>query len=199
MTAEPVAASTAQRCGEPASPALRAVLRAADREYGAKQRLLAFLPEALIFLVLLPALLSRSGGWLDHRLGLPSLRRPPFSGLLGGVMVVTGWLYAMWSIAVQFVHGRGTPVPAMATQELVAAGPYAHTRNPMALGTILMYAGVAVVRGSLGALMLVAAGAVALLTYIRRFEEREMVLRFGQSYIDYRARTPFLIPRPPRS
>lgn len=194
MTDEPVAAGIAQGPAQAPSPALRAVLKAADREYGENQRLLAFLPEALIFLVLLPVLLSRGGDWLDRRLGLPSLRRLPFSGLLGGTMALAGWLYAMWSIAVQFTRGRGTPVPAMATQELVVEGPYAHTRNPMALGTILMYAGLAVIRGSLGGLLVVLTAAAALLSYIRRFEEREMEIRFGQSYADYRARTPFLIP-----
>ena len=33
-----------------------------------------------------------------------------------------------------------------------------------------------------------------LLVYIKRFEEREMALRFGQKYQEYKHKTPFLIP-----
>ena len=31
--------------------------------------------------------------------------------------------------------------------------------------------------------------------YLKFFEERELELRFGESYMDYKQRVPFLIPR----
>jgi protein-S-isoprenylcysteine O-methyltransferase Ste14 len=58
-----------------------------------------------------------------------------------------------------------------------------------------MYLGVAVVIGSLGALILVIFGAIALLIYIKAFEEKEMISRFGNDYLEYKEQTPFLIPR----
>ena len=44
-------------------------------------------------------------------------------------------------------------------------------------------------------MLLVLLGAAALLTYIRLVEEREMVARFGEEYLAYRRRVPFIIPR----
>jgi protein-S-isoprenylcysteine O-methyltransferase Ste14 len=83
----------------------------------------------------------------------------------------------------------------MATQKLIIQPPYSFCRNPMALGAILMYLGVAVLFGSMGAVVLVLLGAGCLLTYIKRIEEKEMEIRFGQEYLDYKKKTPFLIPR----
>jgi protein-S-isoprenylcysteine O-methyltransferase Ste14 len=65
----------------------------------------------------------------------------------------------------------------------------------MALGAIVMYMGVAVLFGSIGALMLVLLGAGGLLAYIKHVEEKEMEIRFGQEYMQYKRRTPFLVPR----
>jgi protein-S-isoprenylcysteine O-methyltransferase Ste14 len=31
--------------------------------------------------------------------------------------------------------------------------------------------------------------------FVKRYEERELEIRFGEFYVDYRARTPFLWPR----
>jgi protein-S-isoprenylcysteine O-methyltransferase Ste14 len=119
----------------------------------------------------------------------------PFNLIFGVVFILLGWLFAIWSIYAQFTVGRGTPVPLMATQKLVIQPPYSYCRNPMALGAIVLYLGVAIRIGSLGALILVLLGAIALLTYIKRIEEKEMEIRFGQDYLDYKDRTPFLIPR----
>jgi len=36
-----------------------------------------------------------------------------------------------------------------------------------------------------------------LLAYIRFIEEKELEVRFGQDYVDYKRTTPFLLPRGP--
>ena len=48
-------------------------------------------------------------------------------------------------------------MPLMATQRLVVEPPYTYTRNPMALGALGLYLGVAVLRRSLAAIGLVLA------------------------------------------
>ena len=83
----------------------------------------------------------------------------------------------------------------MATQQLLIQKPYSYCRNPMALGAILMYLGVASLIGSISAVGLVLLGATVLLTYIKVLEEKEMELRFGDAYREYRKQTPFIIPR----
>jgi protein-S-isoprenylcysteine O-methyltransferase Ste14 len=86
----------------------------------------------------------------------------------------------------------------MATQKLIVQPPYAHCRNPMALGAIVLYLGVAVTAGLPAAGLLWLPGSVALLAYIRLVEEQEMVARFGEEYLAYRRRVPFIIPWPHR-
>lgn len=170
-------------------------LRQARREYQPRQRLLAMAFEGVIFLALLPYLLFRLGAAIDGWMGWPTLRYPPLNAVVGGMITLGGWLLAIWTIYVQFTVGRGTPVPLMATQKLIIQPPYSYCRNPMVLGTIGVFIGLAIVFGSIGSLLLVLIAITLLLIYVRRVEEREMVLRFGEEYLEYKRQTPFLIPR----
>jgi protein-S-isoprenylcysteine O-methyltransferase Ste14 len=171
------------------------LLKQTSREYGPKARLALLAVAGVVFLVILPWALVSLGARLDRALGWPALRYPPANAILGGLMVLAGWLLGLWTNYVQFTLGRGTPVPVMATQQLIVRPPYAYCRNPMALGAIVAYLGVSVVAGSPGAALLWLLGAVALLAYIRLVEEKEMAARFGEAYRAYRRRVPFIIPR----
>ncbi|MCX6031890.1 MAG: isoprenylcysteine carboxylmethyltransferase family protein [Chloroflexi bacterium] len=170
-------------------------LKQAQREYGPKQRLAVLLAAAALFVVILPLALLYLGRLLDRGLDWPVLLYPPVNAIVGSLMVLAGWLLAMWTIYLQFTLGRGTPVPVVATQKLIICPPYSYCRNPMALGTIVLYGGVSVAAGALGAAVLVVLGAGALLIYIKVVEEQEMVARFGDEYLAYRRRVPFIIPR----
>ncbi len=171
------------------------LLQQSRREYRPRQRLLAMAVEAIFFLALLPYVLFRLGATLDRWIGWPTLLYPPVNALVGVPVMLAGIFFAMWTIYVQFTIGRGTPVPLMATQKLIIQPPYSYCRNPMVLGTIGFYGGMSIVFGSIGALLLVLIATGLLLLYVRRVEEQEMVLRFGQEYLEYKQRTPFLIPR----
>ncbi len=170
------------------------LLKQNKREYSPNQRLVALAVEGVFFLLVFPFPLIVLGSALDQWLGWVPILYGPINLVLGGLVTVASWLFAIWSIYVQFTVGRGTPVPLMATQKLIVQPPYSYCRNPMALGAIGMYMGVAVLMGSIGAVVLVLLGAVLLLTYIKFVEEKEMELRFGQEYLEYKQRTPFLIP-----
>lgn len=169
-------------------------LKQAQREYRPEQRLAALFVEGVVFLGVLPFALIALGSSLDQALGWAPILYQPINAVLGGLLIVVFWLFAVWSITVQFTAGRGTPVPLMATQKLIVEPPYSYCRNPMALGAIGMYLGVAVLFGSIGAAVLVLLGAAVLLMYIKRVEEKEMEMRFGEEYAAYKQRTPFLIP-----
>jgi protein-S-isoprenylcysteine O-methyltransferase Ste14 len=171
------------------------LLSQASREYSPNQRFVFLLLLAPIFLFLLPYLFIWLGAGLDEWLALQPMLPLPFNLILGGLLSLPGVAFAMGSIYSQFTLGRGTPVPLLATQKLVVQPPYNYCRNPMALGTLGMYLGVAVIFRSIGAAVVVLLFIGALLIYIKRWEEKEMELRFGQEYLDYRQRTPFLIPR----
>jgi protein-S-isoprenylcysteine O-methyltransferase Ste14 len=65
----------------------------------------------------------------------------------------------------------------------------------MTLGTTAFYLGIAIWTGSLSALILALIYPVAILIYIKLIEEKELEQRFGLEYLEYKRRTPFLIPR----
>jgi len=77
-------------------------------------------------------------------------------------------------------------------------GPFRYCRNPMTLGTILAYLGMAVAVRTIAGTVLVLALGASLLAYLKRLEEQELAERFGEAYLAYKRETPFIIPRLPR-
>lgn len=171
------------------------LLKQAEREYNPKQRVVALLVEGVFFLGVLPIVIVRLSSTLDWWFHLPSFADGSINTVVGGVLMIGGFLFALWAIYVQFTIGKGTPVPLMATQKLIIQKPYNYCRNPMTLGTIVLYLGFAILLGSLSAVGLVLLGTTFLLVYIKFIEEKEMEWRFGKEYREYRRQTPFLIPR----
>jgi protein-S-isoprenylcysteine O-methyltransferase Ste14 len=62
------------------------------------------------------------------------------------------------------------------------------------LGTITAYAGVAISVGSYTALLVVAIFSLMLILYLKLIEEKELEMRFGQEYLEYKKNTPFILP-----
>lgn len=150
---------------------------------------------APVFLGLLPFVVIALGGRIDRRLGLSPLRIGFAGRWLGAVLALAGFSLGLWSVGSQVDRGRGTPLPVMPTRELITGGPFRYCRNPMTLGTITAYLGVALIaRTAAGATISLSLGAV-LLAYLKTLEERELADRFGDAYLAYRRSTPFIIPR----
>jgi len=167
----------------------------AQHEYGKKQRMIAVIFGGFIFWIVIPFFIIVASSYIDPRLRLPKFHYGLINPVVGLLFVVVGWLFANWTIKVQFSLGRGTPIPLMATQKLVVKEPYTYCRNPMTLGTALFYLGVAIWLGSFSAIGLGLVYPVGILIYIKLIEEKELEERFGSEYLEYKGRTPFLIPR----
>lgn len=168
------------------------ITRISKKEHSSRARLVSLALDSLIFLFGIPAFLfwlSRGGSdcWrfnLNRVLSVCSL-----------VASGAGLLLGLWTVWVQFQYARGTPVPIMATQRLLTEKPYALCRNPMVLGTLVFYFGIAVFTASLKPVLAVLLFSILLLTYVKLIEEKEMLLRFDGDYLRYKQRTPFVIPR----
>ncbi len=171
------------------------LLKLTQHEYSPTQRLNMLFFAGIVFVVLIPAVLITAGPRLDERWSLPQFQSGPLNFVPGVLCTLAGWALGVWANWAQFTLGRGTPVPLMPTQKLLVVRPYSYCRNPMALGAIMAYLGIAICVGSLSSLGLVLLGTVCLLVYIKLIEEREMVARFGAEYLDYKRHTPFIIPR----
>jgi protein-S-isoprenylcysteine O-methyltransferase Ste14 len=167
----------------------------AEHEYSKKQRMIAVILGGLIFWIVIPFFIIVVSSYFDLWLRLPKFYVGLMNPMVGLLFMIFGWLFANWTVKVQFSSGRGTPISLMATQRLVTKKPYTYCRNPMTLGTAAFYLGVGIWLGSISAVGLGLVYPVGILIYIKLIEEWELEERFGSEYLEYKMRTPFLIPR----
>ena len=173
--------------------------RLTQRRYGEGQRLTALLVGQVLFWVGFPLFIVVGSDYLDGWLHLPRFIYGLANPTVALLLIVPGGLFAEWAVCVQLSVGRGTPLPVVATRRLIMESPYTYCRNPMALGTTMVYLGVAVWVGSLSAIALAFIYPSVIVVYTKLFEERELEKRFGSEYVEYKKRTPFVIPRLRRS
>lgn len=138
---------------------------------------------------------------IDRAAGWSRIVFQPWASILAATCFLIGVFWILWSYSYLLYVGKGLPLevfgrPLHPTSTLVTTGPYAYVRNPMVLGLLFVLLGIAFLRGSLSAFLLLPAVAVVAWLYLAIFEEKELVTRFGDDYIDYRRRVPLLIPRP---
>lgn len=153
---------------------------------------------APVFLGLLPFLVGVTGRRVDRGVGLPPLPIGTAGQALGALLTAAGFSLGLWSVSAQLDQGRGTPLPIMPTQELLTHGPFRCCRNPMTLGAISAYLGIALMARTPAGLSFVVALAATLVGYLKLLEEPELAERFGDDYLAYRRSTPFIVPRPVR-
>lgn len=130
----------------------------------------------------------------DEIIGIPSLPFQSELKFVGTVMIYLGIFLMVISAFSLRLFGHG--LPAFWLSEKLASGSvYALTRNPMSLGIYLACIAIALLVGStfftLWSLIVIIPSHIV---YLKYYEERELELRFGQPYIDYKKSVPFLIP-----
>ena len=108
----------------------------------------------------------------------------------GAALAVGGLWLVVHSIGLFVRLGRGTLAPWDATQELVGAGAYRYSRNPMKAGLFLVLAGETLMTRSTALFVWLACFALVNVVYIRLHEEPGLRARFGARYRDYCARVP---------
>lgn len=113
-------------------------------------------------------------------------------GILG--LLIGAYLFIVSNVALG-LFGEGMSAFWL-TRQLVVGNIYKRTRNPMSLGFYLGAVGIGLLLGStymtLGALLV----AIPVhIFYLKYFEEYELELRMGQSYVAYKQQVPFLLPR----
>jgi len=81
------------------------------------------------------------------------------------------------------------------TRRLATGGPYAHTRNPLYLGSLLIALGVAVASASLPVMLAVAAYFAAFYPSVIKEEAAFLESKFPQEYRDWARSVPAFLPR----
>jgi protein-S-isoprenylcysteine O-methyltransferase Ste14 len=125
----------------------------------------------------------------------PSSRTAVVAALAGAALLIVGAALVAHSIRLFVRLGHGTLAPWDPTRELVSAGAYGYSRNPMKGGLFLVLAGEALLTGSAPLAAWFSCFTVANILYIRLHEEPGLKARFGDRYRDYCARVPRWWPR----
>ncbi len=116
--------------------------------------------------------------------------------LFGAFIILLGTVLAVWTIFLFKTKGQGTPNPKLPPKVFVVSGPYRLSRNPMALGGLLILLGEAIVYYSPSLLGLAILYGVVVYFNAMFIEEPELRERFGDPYKDYLERVPRFLPNP---
>ncbi len=118
--------------------------------------------------------------------------RDQFSGgvllrIVGGLMIALG--IALWVLSRVTLGQAFTSSPS--PKGFVTNGIYSKLRHPMYTGGFLLFAGIGLLFESLVGLALTGLLILPLLVYSAVKEERQMVEKFGEKYLNYKRKTAF--------
>jgi len=115
--------------------------------------------------------------------------------VVAGVLLIGAGLVPVVAVFVQFAQAGGTPLPLTPTRHLVVSGFNRYVRNPIYLGSLMIFAGEALLFGRLSLLVYAAAGWAGAAAFVRWYEEPVLARRFGAEYEAYRRAVPAWRPR----
>lgn len=152
---------------------------------------------ALAYMVLV------AGGWLvvlpglllavEGRNPVLQLREMPWP-LVAAMFLLVGAPLGLIAGYYLIERGCGTPFPLDPTRELVTSGPYRSVRNPQGIAmTLAAFGEVAAIQSSLLWIMLPLT-IVYLEVLVGPIEDRQLIAKYGETYLAYRRRVPKWLP-----
>ena len=113
----------------------------------------------------------------------------------GVLFLLMGLILFLRTVFLFHYKGKGTLAPWHPTQKLVVTGPYRYIRNPMISGVLFILIGEGLFFRSVS--LLIWAGCFFLINtvYFILVEEKDMLKRFGDTYIEYKKNVPRWVPR----
>ena len=115
--------------------------------------------------------------------------------LCGFVITMLGESLRFWGVA---YAGSLTRVTGnVGAPEVVVAGPFAHLRNPLYVGNVLMYCGIGVMASALSPWLVIIALVYFAFQYamIVSLEEEFLEKEFGEGYLEFKKNVPRFLPR----
>ena len=147
------------------------------------------------FFVAAPGVVAGLVPWLlTDRWGLPWSSLPGFVPV-GGLLVVAAIAALLHAFACFALEGLGTPAPVAPTERLVIGGIYRHVRNPMYVAVLSIIFGQALLFSSWTLAAYAVIGAIAMVSFVRVYEEPTLARRYGAQYETYRQNVPGWLPR----
>lgn len=112
--------------------------------------------------------------------------------------MAVGGIFLLLVVLNLAVKGLGAPFAVAQTRLVAVEWMYAWTRNPMVLSGLAFLLGLGLwLQSALFLVWLIIVVCPVFFLFLKVYEERELEIRFGESYLEYKARTPMLFPRKP--
>ncbi len=170
------------------------LVEATRKDRSASYKIAIGLAGAVAFVVIVPAILFVASYGLDKYVLAERARTLELG--VGVVCAIVGLFFMAWSVLTFLTIGKGTAIPVAPPRKLIVSGPYKLCRNPMAFGALLYYLGVGIYYGSIAiGIVMLLLGLVIGSCYIKFIEEKELRLRYGEEYEEYKKSRPFLLPK----
>ncbi|MGJ0427815.1 methyltransferase family protein [Methylobacter sp.] len=113
---------------------------------------------------------------------------------IGLLLVTAGQALRILTIGLAYIV-RGGRNRRIYAENLVTEGVFAHCRNPLYVGNILIVIGFMFISGNTAGIILGSLGFMAIYRLIVFSEERFLTEKFGQAYLDFCADVPRWLPR----
>ncbi len=115
--------------------------------------------------------------------------------IIGIIFLIFGLTFAIWTMRLFNNVGKGTAAPWAPPKNLVVEGPYRYVRNPMITSVLSILFAESIILHSYPILYWMFIFFVMNIIYFPLFEERQLIERFGDEYIEYKRNVPRWIPR----
>jgi protein-S-isoprenylcysteine O-methyltransferase Ste14 len=117
---------------------------------------------------------------------------------VGLVLVIVTGLAGLLTVVNLALKGFGAPFAIVLSKKLAIDWLYAWMRNPMVLAGLALLTSLGIwFQSAIFVIWAIVVFAPALLFFVKVYEERELEIRFGAPYLEYKSKTPMLFPRKP--
>jgi protein-S-isoprenylcysteine O-methyltransferase Ste14 len=142
----------------------------------------ALISVGVTFLLSLPWFFLESENWI---------------AIVGLILLLVGFPMIYLTLRTLSVHrALGEEIYKEKTQsQLITTGIYAYTRNPLYLSSTILFIGWSLLT-RFTPFIFITLLFMILFVQVAIWEEKELIDRFGEEYIEYKKRVPFIIPFP---
>ena len=105
---------------------------------------------------------------------------------IAGIVLIAIALLFILPALIKFVQSKNTLVTIKSTTSLQTKGIYSLTRNPMYMGLLILYSGIAMLEGNWWTFIFIPLIIIIVQSYVIRGEENYLQRAFGEEYNAYR-------------
>ena len=105
---------------------------------------------------------------------------------IAGIVLIAIALLFILPALIKFVQSKNTLVTIKSATSLQTKGIYSLTRNPMYMGLLILYSGIAMLEGNWWTFIFIPLIIIIMQAYVIRGEENYLLRAFGEQYVVYK-------------